>query len=358
MSIQQYLTFFRESDLRQSDLLSREFTDVYRPNVPNSVMRTWRISMNQITRESPCCEKILNIITFLDNKGLPFELIKAAAGSRFSEDDVLLAAGRLAEYSFFQVQRAVDDELPTYEQHRLVHLATRRNLTKEQATLFSGKALQVMCDLFPSGSYETWSDCALYLPHALKVAARQEAEGFKDRVSSLLQHIAYYYWEQGRSFEAERLEIEVLRLRKEALGIKHPDTIRVIANLASTWRQQGRFDEAEQLDNEVLKLQKEVLGVKHPDTITAMANLASIWRQQGRCDEAEQLEVEVEVLKVALGAARPDTIKVMSNLPYSQQGQSYEAEQVSAEVAKLLEHVTVANSSLPIEAMSSLLLDD
>jgi Tetratricopeptide repeat len=40
-----------------------------------------------------------------------------------------------------------------------------------------------------------------------------------------------YYWEQGQSDEAEGLEIQVLELRKEVLGEKHPDTIRAMADL-------------------------------------------------------------------------------------------------------------------------------
>jgi hypothetical protein len=254
--------------------------------MPNSVMRTWLISMKQIGKESPCSEKILNTIAFFDNTGLPFELIRAAAGPTFNEDEILLATRRLTEYSFLQARRAVDEGLPTYEQHRLVHLATRRLLTKTQTSSFSGEALAIMGDLFPAGTHETWIDCSLYLPHALKAAAWPEAEGYKDRVPPLLQRVGRYYWEQGRSDEAERLEVEVLELYKEVLGSKHPDTITAMANFASTWRQQGQSDEAEQLKVEVLTLCKEVLGLKHPDTIRAIANLAAI-NQQCTCNNQE-----------------------------------------------------------------------
>jgi hypothetical protein len=66
----------------------------------NSVIHTWRILMRQIAKESPCSEKILNTIAFFDNKGLPFKLLKAAAGPTFKEDKVLLAASRLIKYLF------------------------------------------------------------------------------------------------------------------------------------------------------------------------------------------------------------------------------------------------------------------
>ena len=198
VSIQQYLKSFSESESRQSNLLSYEFQDTHRLEVPNSVMRTWLISMDRIAKESACSATILNTIVFFDNKGIPFELVKAAAGPNFSEEEILLAAGRLTEYSFLRVQKATDEQLPTYDQHRLVNLATRQVLTETQTRSFSSKALQIMDSLFPSGTYETWESCILYLPHTLKALARRDIQDYNDRIPELLYRIGIYYWEQGR----------------------------------------------------------------------------------------------------------------------------------------------------------------
>jgi hypothetical protein len=102
VSIQQYLVFFKESNSWQLKLLSREFEDIYQLDVPNSVMHTWLISIRHIAQENPYGEKILNTIAFFNNQGLPFKLLRATVGSSFSEDEVLLAASRLIEYSFLQ----------------------------------------------------------------------------------------------------------------------------------------------------------------------------------------------------------------------------------------------------------------
>ena len=357
VSIQAYLRAFKESENRQSNLLSEEFDDTYRSGVPNSVMLTWLISMKQISQESQCGENILNTVAFLDNQGLPFELIKAAAGPEYDEDQVLSAAGRLTEYSFLQAQRTVDDGLPVYEQHRLVQLAARRALNLEQTRLYSGKALKIMTDLFPDGGVETWGSCKLYLPHSLKAVAWLEAEGYSDLAPILLARMGVYYWEQGRSDEAEELEVQVLELRKEVIGEKHPDTITAMANLASTWWQQGRSEEAEQLEVQVLELRKEVLGEKHPDTISAMASLAATWRQQGRSEEAEQLEVEVlELRKEVLGEKHPGTLSAMASLAatWRQQGRSEEAEQLEVQVLELRKEVLGEKHPGTISAMANL----
>jgi len=123
---------------------------------------------------------------------------------------------------------------------------------------------------------------------------------------------------------------ELLDLRKEVLGPKHPDTIRAMGDLALTWQQQGRSNEAEKLQVEVLDLRKEVLGLKHPDTIRAMANLAVTWQQQGWSNEAEKLEVDVlDLRKEVLGLKHPDTILSMA---WRQQGRSNKAENLEVEV--------------------------
>ncbi len=320
ISIGIYLRAFRESEKRQSSLLSQEFNDVYRSGVPNSVMLTWLISMKQISEESRCAENILNTIAFLDNQGLPFELIQAAAGPEYDEDQVLSAAGRLMEYSFLQAHRTGDEDLPVYEQHRLVQLAARRALHKEHTSLYAGKALKIMRDIFPDGTFETWGSCKLYLPHSLNAVAWPEAEGYSRLAPNLLERMGVYYLEQGRLDEAEQLVSQVLELRKNVLGEKHPDTIIAIANLASTWHQQGRLDEAEQLKSQVLELQKNVLGEKHPDTIRAMANLAITWWRQGRFEQAVPLLGQaVELQQSVLGNMHPDTVKSIESLAYIRQ---------------------------------------
>ena len=327
----------RDSDTEQSDLLDFEFSDVHRQSdMPNSVMKTWIISMKQIARENPCAEQILNTTAFLDNQGLPFEVLVAAGDPSFHRREILQAAGRLVDYSFFQAQITAEDAPPTYQEHRLVQLATRRALNKAgQNRKFSGYALQVMTDLFPAGTHETWSLCRLYLPHALKSVIWKDADGYKNIAPWLLGRIGRYYWEEGRSGEAEQLEVQVLDLRKSVLGEKHPVTIMAMANLASTWWQQGRSDEAEQLEVQVLDLRKSVLGEKHPDTITTMANLAVTYYNQERYTEAEKLEAEVLTLRRQILRDKHPSIRLaIQNLSatYKAQGRYDEAKELELQL--------------------------
>src|SRR5437773_6725152 len=67
--------------------------------------------------------------------------------------------------------------------------------------------------------------------------------------------------------------VPILEKSKEILGVDHPSTVTIMANLAETYRQQGWTKEACQLEEEVLEKSKDIWGVDHPDTLTSMANL-------------------------------------------------------------------------------------
>ena len=45
---------------------------------------------------------------------------------------------------------------------------------------------------------------------------------------------------QGRSKEAEKLEVKVIEASSRVVGEEHPNTLRAIGNLASTYWKQGR----------------------------------------------------------------------------------------------------------------------
>jgi hypothetical protein len=61
--------------------------------------------------------------------------------------------------------------------------------------------------------------------------------------------------------------------RKRVLGVKHPDTLRSIVTLASTFWSQGRWEEAEELEVQVMETRKKVLGAEYPAALRSMAHL-------------------------------------------------------------------------------------
>ncbi|KAF4634885.1 hypothetical protein G7Y89_g3214 [Cudoniella acicularis] len=211
-----------------------------------------------------------------------------------ADDGVLEAATRLKEFSFLRLRNTKND-LRSYEMHKLVQEATRYGLGKkeDERLKFSKKALEIMLKIFPSSDYITWGQCEKFLPHALVISDWPELLEEKMRISELLSKVSGYLFDQGRWREKEPVDLKALKMRREALGERHPDTITSLADLATTYYQQGRLAEAERIGIEVLKLQKEALGERHPSTIILMANLASTYHQQGRLTEAEKIKLKV-----------------------------------------------------------------
>ena len=70
--------------------------------------------------------------------------------------------------------------------------------------------------------------------------------------STLTQYGAWHHLQQhtmtrGGMRRLRRSQVEVLDLRRDVLGEKHPDTIRSMASLAATYHAQGRYEEAEKI---------------------------------------------------------------------------------------------------------------
>ena len=172
-----------------------------------------------------------------------------------------------------------------------------------------------------------------------------------------MNNLASIFWNQGRSKEAEVLDVQVMETRKRVLGQEHPDTLTSMANLASTYRNQGRLKEAEELLVQVIETLKRVLGQEHPSTLNSMNNLASTYRNQGRSKEAEELEVQVmETRKRVHGHEHLDTLASMNNLAstYMSQGRRKEAEELQIEVVNRLRTTLGDNHPIIVQAIANL----
>ena len=73
-------------------------------------------------------------------------------------------------------------------------------------------------------------------------------------------------------------------LRKQLLGVNHPDTATSFNNLAFLYYSQGKYEEAEPLYIQALQIAEGVLGVNHPNTVTIRGNLECL-RAQTQEDE-------------------------------------------------------------------------
>ena len=346
-----YVLLLADQEVEVIELLSEEFEDDWRyRDVKNPVATTWLISFEQIRQRDPLAADYLSFMACVEPKDIPQSLLPPGA-SRKREID---AIGTLTAYSFI-TRRPADMAL---DLHRLVHLATRNWLRKEkQLAQSTEKAIVRLEDVFPDHSHKNRSLWRTYLPH-VRCALESDAvdKDWEPRMDLLWRYGSCLY-EDGRWDEAEKINVQVMEIRKEKLGADHPSTLTSMANLAETYRNQGRLDEAEKLGVQVMEILQEKLGADHPFTLTSMANLAVTYSQQGREDEAEKLKVQVmEIRKEKLGADHPDTLTSMANLAetYRNQGRLDEAEKLGVQVMEIQKEKLGADHPSTLTSMNNL----
>jgi len=103
MTIPKYLNLFRASEINQTKLLGKKgFGDLRRdPNVPNTVIATWRISFNQIQEQNPEATDLMSLISILDQQGIPESLLL-----QYNSDELVLsnALSTLLAYSLIKTE--------------------------------------------------------------------------------------------------------------------------------------------------------------------------------------------------------------------------------------------------------------
>ncbi|KAF5669923.1 Nephrocystin-3 [Fusarium denticulatum] len=388
MTAEQYLDLLRQGMSRWQVLKVSDTDRHRRPEVSNSVLETWRISMERIRMESEMSYQILQVVAFVDSQDIPQQLIAAAAGwygignessnRQATELEFLEAVARLKEFSFLSLCQR-DDGRRSYEMHKLIQDTIRYGLrisgptemtmgkapggenepvtTKNGETYYSGIALQVVDSLFPLSNPTSWAQCEQYVTHAVRVGEWAEVNGTEIETSTLLEKASAFLYDRGRWREKEPVDRRTWDLRRKVLGEKHPETLRSMASLAATYHAQGRYEEAERMKDEALNLQQQILGEKHPETLRSMASLAATYHAQGRYEEAERIDQEVlNLRREVLGKRHPDTISSMASLAatYHTQGRYDEAQITYEKVLNLRQEVLGAKHADTIRIMSNL----
>ncbi|ETS85702.1 hypothetical protein PFICI_03727 [Pestalotiopsis fici W106-1] len=357
-SMQKYLKKLKRSDGQKTSLLDVEGGHLRRDwEAKNSIILTWQISFDYIRKSRPSAADLLSFMSWCDRQGIPEDLLQEMIRTRNAsqdddkhpggdlynhddserhgndepanndtdddsqsdssvsdglEEDILM----LRDYSFIQL---VGDGT-SFEMHALVQLSMRKWLeAKGQQERWKQTFIKCLSSQIPTGDYENWKKCQIYLPHA-KAAAGQRP---KDKESlldwaTIMYRAGWYLMEMGLGQEAQRMAEDSMKVRTHLLEWEDEKRSWAMSLVSDVYSFLGRWEEAEKLKVEVLEIRKTTLGPDHPDTLTSMANLAATFWEQGRYKEAEKLEVEViEFCKVTLGPDHPDTLRSMNNLAYT-----------------------------------------
>ncbi|PTB48010.1 hypothetical protein M431DRAFT_501586 [Trichoderma harzianum CBS 226.95] len=340
-----YLSLLRESKRRWDTLKTTEFDRHRRPEMPNSVLDTWTVSMERIQSENRTAYQVLHIlkISKCSNEDPTKEL----------ELEVTSVIMRLQEFSFLRT-RHIEDGGPSYEMHKLVQEAARYRLAmrglqnvpgqeipmKTEASdevYYTRIALQALSELFPASKPESWGQCERYLAHAVGMGDWAEISHREADTSELLSRASGYLYDRGRWREKEAVDQRTLELRQKVLGERHPHTLKSIASLAAAYYYQGQHEKAKDCYKKGMELRRQTLGEKHPDTLRAMnllvlgekhthtleslASISAVYHYQGDCAKAKPLKMEaLAIQREVLGEKHPSVLWNIGSLAATCQG--------------------------------------
>jgi tetratricopeptide (TPR) repeat protein len=329
-SISSYLREFRRSDEKKVELLGRRAGDLRRNETASkTVLTTWQITFEQISRERPSAADLLSFMSFFNPQGIPesalcrYKHLKEEDESELGNDLEVLCG-----YSMVTETMAEAEKDNAFEMHALVHFCTRhwRSPFKEKANddnksndgirYWKQKFLQVMSEEFPSGEFQSWAICQKLSPH-IESIIRDEPKDKEDAQAwtHLLTNAGRYQCKKGSYQTAERMLRSAKAVRESAIGKEHPDTLAVVNYLGVILEKQSKYEEAAEMNRQAFEGRKRVLGNDATETLESLSNLALTLHGQAKYTDAEALNrLALEKREKIYGKEHACVIESVNNL--------------------------------------------
>lgn len=357
LTIAEYLETLSAGDEDIKELLSEHLEDPRRDlDTENSVIRTWKLSFDQIAKGCPRAAEILSLMAVLDWHFVPLLLLRK---EKETETGLRTALGALQAFSLVNADRGKDANC---RMHRLVALSTQKWLEMRGSLgYWRSEALGVLSDRFPGPGQQQHASWHVYdalMPHTSLVLSYSFSTT-KDLLhcATLSVAVALYSLSRGKynqAFEASsrsleirqdllsendpayldsvqtlgevllhRGELETARTmlnravqgRKMTLGPNHADTLESLSDLTITLLELDDLPAAEESCMRALTGRREVLGETDTDTLVSLNVMAILRHRQGNLAAARQLyETVLRRREDLLGHQHPDTLMTLNNL--------------------------------------------
>lgn len=357
ITVSEYLEMLNNDESDLEELLSEHLEDPRRDfSSENSVFRTWKLSFEQILKESPRAADIISLLAIIDYHGVPLSLLRKEAER---ETSFRLALGVLQAFSLITATRGQD---AICKMHRLVAISTRKWLElRGTIQYWKSQALNIVAPKFPGPgqqSFQEFPTMLALMPHA-EIILSYQFDSTDDLLlaAKLLISTALFDLSSARYVQAFEKCEQSLTIRENLLASDHPDTLESIQTLGETLLHRGELraartmlqraidgrekklglhdadtleslsdmtitllelnelEAAEETAQKALKGREVVLGFKHPDYLVSLNIMAILHQLKGNYDIA--LEVTERVLREReniLGHSCPDTLMTLNNL--------------------------------------------
>lgn len=308
-------------------------------DVPESILRTYTISLKQISK---LARVLLEIAAHLAPAPIPEDVFLHADSAGARRD----AVAELAELSLIEWSESL------LEVHRAIAIAVCHDLglgLGQDQDAARRTRLELACqaveacapkDMQYPNHWPAWAALRPHIEHLL--AGVGPANAAKTTYAWLLASFPNYLTALGEYVAAVGFYRTAIACEQYILGAEHRSTLASRMNLANALDSHGKHAEAEQEHRAVLKIKERMLGAEHPSTLTSQNNLANALISQGRYFEAEQeLRTALQISERVLDAEHHDTLSIRNNLAMSldAQGRHAEAEQEYRVVLQISERV-------------------
>ena len=131
----------------------------------------------------------------------------------------------------------------------------------------------------------------------------------------MLNNIACAYLHKKDYDQAKAWFGKALALRKKILGENHPDTATTYGNIALGCTELGQYEKALRLEEKALTVRENVFGTEHPKTALSYNNIGLIYACKKDFNKAlEFYQKALEIYEKILGDDHPDTIATQRNI--------------------------------------------
>lgn len=331
MDVAEYLALLDEGGEEMEALLSESFSDHRRGEaIDNSVLKTWKLSFDQITRRISRAADMLSLMSMFDRQGVPEDLLRKPGEPRH----VFISA--LATLQNFSLITRTNNA-GTYHMHRLIQIAVRTWLQLKGALLkWKEEATHVLSTRFPSGEYETWSVCDTLIPHVRVVLefGQLPRESLLRR-AEVLKKVAWFDRRQDRWLLAHSRAKEAATLFEQILGPEAPQTLSCKVNSADALIELEKPREAEQLLVDIMPAMQRVYGSDHPETLRNQGNQGWAKFRYGDFETADtQLRDVARKRESVLGFMHPDTLLALNNVAVNAAQLSWEASEEAVDLGR------------------------
>ena len=355
-----YIKFF---DQTWSDLMEKQDQFPLQEYGERSMLTTWKLSYDQVLRQSETAAWLLKLWAFLYPDDLWFGLLAptselAKYDKKFgvldplelppwldelagSELEFSSAMGLLKAYSLADSQGA-----GSYTMHSVLHQWSRSLSQGADAVSLLSVTVCLLGTAVPMESdRDYWKldrrllQRMLHVSHELPVLQRLEQQ---DLLTTAIQSLADHLGRHRKPAEAERAYLQALAAREAAFGPDHDWTLRIVNNLGLVYCNQGRLDQAQQMYERALAGKEKSRKPDDTSTLNTVHNLAVVFRMQGKFYLAEQMSQRaLRGREKELGPYHETTLITINGLGmiYREQGRPDEAQQMYQRVLDSHERV-------------------